>query len=104
MVTWTVSVSHACKQIRWIPEGSHVIHNISVRLFFCCHAVLIGLERRLRIGGSENGEWMNVCAERSECEKRVRTKRLLALLSVQTFYYVSITLLTIKENFRLSRF
>jgi len=97
-------VSHACKQIRWIPEASHVIHNISVRLFLlssCSDWTRAAItHRRIREWGMD---------ERLRGKKRVREESssetvVLALLNVQTFYYLSITLLTIKESFRLSRF
>jgi len=43
----------------------------------CCHAILIGLERRLLIGGRNRMSIkVSLCTERNKSEKRVPTKRL----------------------------
>jgi len=64
--------------------------------FGCCHAILIGLERRLRIGGPNRmGIKVSLCAERNDSEKSF--ERNGCARAAECSDIVSITWLTITE-------
>jgi len=87
-------------QVNRLDKNPFVISRRFVILAFdcsCCHAILIGLERRLLIGGLNRlGIKAFLYTERNESKKRVLTKKL-CLRDAECFDIVSITFVTIKE-------